>query len=196
MDDEESVMPIRQGSIDGLCGVYSVMNATETVIGKFHYDRKLKRKASQRRILYKNLIGYLAKHDLLEEVLICGFNDIDAKGGFIDIAIKSVKKYQKRKLRKQIAFDIDDVTLDQYWQKLTEHLSQPDSAVIISISGRIKHWTCVRKITPQALILSDSSGIRRIAKGQCSIAEGSGDRYILWPTVTYLLSVVGCTKIK
>ncbi len=189
-------MPIRQGSIDGLCGVYSVMNATETVIGKFHYDRKLKRKASQRRILYKNLIGYLAKHDLLEEVLICGFNDIDAKGGFIDIAIKSVKKYQKRKLRKQIAFDIDDVTLDQYWQKLTEHLSQPDSAVIISISGRIKHWTCVRKITPQALILSDSSGIRRIAKGQCSIAEGSGDRYILWPTVTYLLSVVGCTKIK
>jgi len=196
MDDEESVMPIRQGSIDGLCGVYSVMNATETVIGKFHYDRKLKRKASQRRILYKNLIGYLAKHDLLEEVLICGFNDIDAKGGFIDIAIKSVKKYQKRKLRKQIAFDIDDVTLDQYWQKQPNTLSQPDSAVIISISGRIKHWTCVRKITPQALILSDSSGIRRIAKGQCSIAEGSGDRYILWPTVTYLLSVVGCTKIK
>jgi hypothetical protein len=86
----------------------------------------------------------------LKKLLICGFNDIDAKGGFIDIAIKSVKKYQKRKLRKQIAFDIDDVTLDQYWEKLTEHLSQPDSAVIISISGRIKHWTCVRKITPDA----------------------------------------------
>ncbi|MBL8500738.1 MAG: hypothetical protein JNL77_09190 [Nitrosomonas sp.] len=183
-------MPIRQGSIDGLCGVYSVMNATEIVIGKFHYDPKLKRKASQRRVLYKNLIGYLAKHDLLEDVLIWGFSDIDAKGGFIDIAIKSVKKYQKRKLRKQIAFDTDDVTLDQYWQKLTEHLSQPDTAVIISISGRIQHWTCVRKITPNALILSDSSGRRRIEQNQCSIAEGSGDRYILWPTLTYLLSVV------
>ncbi|MEQ1779366.1 MAG: hypothetical protein ABL863_12565 [Nitrosomonas sp.] len=182
-------MPIRQGSIDGLCGVYSVMNATEVVIGKFHYDRRLKRKASQRRVLFKNLIGYLAKHDMLEETLICGFDDIDAKGGFIDIAIKSVKKYQKHKLRKQIAFDTDDVTLDQYWEKLTEHLSQPGSAVIISLSGRIKHWTCVRRITPNALILSDSSGIRQIARHRCTIETESLDMYTLWPKLTYLLSV-------
>lgn len=183
-------MPIRQGSIDGLCSVYSVMNATEIAIGKFHYDPKLKHKASQQRVLYKNLIAYLAKHDLLEDVLIWGFSDIDTKGGFIDIAIKSVKKYQNRKLRKQIAFDTDDVTLDQYWEKLTEHLNQPDSAVIISLSGRIKHWTCVRKITPNALILSDSSGIRRIARDRCTIETECRDMYTLWPTSTYLLSVV------
>ncbi len=184
-------MPIRQGSIDGLCGVYSVMNATEAVIGKFHYDRKLGRKASQRKVLFKNLIGYLAKQGMLEDALVWGFENIDAKGGFIDIAVKSVKKYQRRKLRKKIAFDTDDVTLDAYWEKLTEHLSQPESAAIICLSGRIKHWTCVRRITPCALILSDSSGIRRIAKGQCSIAEGSRDRYILRPMMTYLLSVEG-----
>ena len=109
--------------------------------------------------------------------------------GFIDIAIKSVKKYQKRKLRKQIAFDTDNVTLDQYWQKLTEHLSQPDSAVIISLSGRIKHWTCVRQITPKALVLSDSSGIRQIARERCSIETERREMYILWPALTYLLSV-------
>jgi len=182
-------MPIRQGSIDGLCGVYSVMNATEVVIGKFHYDRRLKRKASQRRVLFRNLIGYLSKHDMLEEAMIWGFENIDAKGGFIDIAIKSVKKYQQCKLRKQIAFDTDDVTLDAYWEKLTEHLSQPKSAVIICLSGRIKHWTCVRRITPSTLILSDSSGIRRIARDRCAVSAGSGDLCILWPTLTYLLSV-------
>ena len=184
-------MPIRQGSIDGLCGVYSVMNATEIVIGKFHYDRRLKHKASQRRVLFKNLIGYLAKQDLLEETLIWGFKDIDTKGGFIDIAIKSVKKYQKRKLRKRIAFDTDNVTLDQYWEKLTEHLSQPDSAVIICLTGRIKHWTCVRKITPSALILSDSAGIRRIARDHCAIETENREMYTLWPTMTYLLSLAG-----
>ncbi len=183
-------MTIRQGSIDGLCSVCSVMNATEIIIGKFHYDRKLKRKASQRKVLFKNLIGYLTQHNLLEDALTGGFDDIDAKGGFIDIAIKSVKKYQNRKLRKQIAFDIDNVALDQYWEKLTEHLSQPDSAVIISLSGRIKHWTCVRKITSNALILSDSSGIRRIARNRCTIETESRDMYTLWPTMTFLLSVV------
>lgn len=180
-------MPIRQGSIDGLCGVYSVMNATEAVIGKFHYDRKLGRKASQKKVLFRKLIGYLAKHDMLEEAMIWGFENIDAKGGFIDIAVKSVKKYQKRKLRKRIAFDTDDVTLDAYWEKLTEHLNQPDSAAIICLSGRIKHWTCVRRITPNAMILSDSSGIRRITRDRCAVSAGRGDLYILWPTLTYLL---------
>lgn len=183
-------MPIRQGSIDGLCGVYSVMNATEAVIGKFHYDRKLRRKASQRKVLFKKLIGYLAKQDMLEEAMIWGFENIDAKGGFIDIAIKSVKKYQRRKLRKKIAFDTDDVTLDAYWEKLTEHLKQPESAVIICLSGRIKHWTCVRRITPNALILSDSSGIRQIARDRSTIETESRDMYTLWPRLTYLLSVV------
>ena len=114
------------------------MNAAEIVIGKFHYDRKLKHKASKRRILFKKLLGYLTKHDVLEDTLIWGFDDIDAKGGFIDIATKSAQKYQKRKLRKQIAFDTDDETLDENWKKLTEHLNQPDTAVIISISGRIQ----------------------------------------------------------
>jgi len=116
MSDEECVMPIRQSSIDHLCSVYSVMNAAEIVIGKFHYDRKLKHKASKRIILFKKLLGYLTKHDVLEDTLIWGFDDIDAKGGFIDIATKSAQKYQKRKLRKQIAFDTDDVTLDEYWK--------------------------------------------------------------------------------
>ena len=180
-------MPIRQGSIDQLCGVYSVMNANEVVIGKFHYDRKLKLKASQRKTLFSDLIGQLAKHDMLETVLTCGIADIDTNGGFIDIAIKSVKKYQKRKLRKQIAFDTDDVTLEQYWEKLTEHLGQQDSAVIICLSGRIKHWTCVREITPNALILSDSSGIRRIARDRSAIETESRDMYTLWPNLTYLL---------
>lgn len=117
-------MPIRQGSIDQLCGIYSVMNATEVVIGKFHYDRRLKRKASQRKTLFSNLIGHLAKHDMLENVLTSGIADIDIEGGLIDIAIKSVKKYQKRKLCKRKAFETDDVTLDEYWEKLTQHISQ------------------------------------------------------------------------
>lgn len=182
-------MPIRQGSIDQLCGVYSVMNATEAVIGKFHYDRKLKHKASQRKTLFHDLINHLDKQGMLRAVLTSGIEHID-ENGLIDIAVKSVKKYQKRKLRKQIAFDTDDVTLDQYWEKLTQHLSQPDSAAIICLSGRIKHWTCIRRITPNVLILSDSLGIRQIARDRCTIETENRELYTLWPTLTYLLSFV------
>ena len=180
-------MPIRQGSIDGLCGVYSVLNATEVVIGKYRVDRKRKRKASQRKTLFNDLIGHLAKNNLLKEALTAGIDDIDF--GLIDVAIESVRSYQNRKMRKRRAFETDLVSLDEYWEKLTQHLSSPDSAVIILLSGRIEHWTCVKAITPEAMILSDSTGIKKIDRDRCTIEIESREMYTLWPAMTYLLSV-------
>lgn len=189
MTDEKDIRPIRQGSIDHLCGVYSVLNATEVVIGKFHYDRRLKRKASQRKTLFSDLIGHLAKHDMLENVLTSGIADIDI--GLIDVAIESVRSYQNQKMRKRKAFETDLVTLDEYWEQLTLHLSSPDSAVIILLTGRIKHWTCVKVITPEAMILSDSTGMKKIARYHCTVETENREMYTLWPALTYLLSVVG-----
>ena len=185
MTDEKDVRPIRQGSIDHLCGVYSVLNATEVVIGKFHYDRRLKRKASQRKTLFNDLIGHLAKNNLLKEALTAGIDDIDI--GLIDVAIESVKSYQNQKMRKRKAFEIDLVSLDEYWEKLTQHMSQTDTAVIILLTGRIKHWTCVRAITPEAMILSDSTGMEKIARHHCTVDTESRGLYTLWPAMTYLL---------
>ncbi|AEJ02427.1 hypothetical protein Nit79A3_2663 [Nitrosomonas sp. Is79A3] len=44
MSDERDVRSTRQDSIDHLCGVYSVLNAAEMVIGKYQVDRKRKKK--------------------------------------------------------------------------------------------------------------------------------------------------------
>jgi len=187
MTDEKDVRPIRQGSIDHLCGVYSVLNATETVIGKYRVDRKRKKKSSQRKTLFNDLIGHLAKNNLLKEALTTGIDDIDI--GLIDVAIESVRSYQNQKMRKRKVFETDDVTLDEYWEQLTRHLSSPDSAVIILLTGRIKHWTCVKAITPDAMILSDSTGMKKIARYHCTVDTENRDLYTLWPAMTYLLSV-------
>ena len=184
---EKDVRPIRQGSIDHLCGVYSVLNATEVLIGKYRVDRKRKRKSSQRKTLFNDLIDHLAKNNLLKEALTTGIDDIDI--GLIDVAIESVRSYQNQKMHKRKAFETDDVTLEEYWEKLTQHLYQPDSAVIILLTGRIKHWTCVKAITPEAMILSDSTGMKKIARYHCRVETESRDMYTLWPEITYLLSI-------
>lgn len=187
MTDEKDVRPIRQGSIDHLCGIYSVLNATEVVIGKYRVDRKRKRKSSQRKTLFNDLIGHLAKNNLLKDALTTGIDDIDI--GLIDVAVESVRSYQNQKMRKRKAFETDDVTLDEYWEQLTQHLYQPDSAVIILLTGRIKHWTCVKAITPEAMILSDSTGMKKIARSHCTVDTENREMYTLWPAMTYLLSV-------
>ena len=180
-------MTIRQGSIDHLCGIYSVLNATEVVVGKYVVDRKLGNKSSQRKTLFGELVAHLAKQDLLEAALTAGIDNVDA--GLIDIAVKSVKTYQGQKMRKRVAFDTDWVPLDEYWERLATHLEQPGTAVIICISGRREHWTCVKAVTDNALVLADSNGMKQIARSDCAVGTEDRGMYSLWPTMTHLLSI-------
>ena len=184
-------MTIKQGSIDQLCGLYSVLNATELLIGKYApYDRRL-RAASQKKALFGELVAYLARKDLLEEALTVGIDDLYMRGGPIDIAIKSVKQYQGLKMKKQRAFKgKDPATLAEYWKRLTEHLRHDDTAVIICFSSRyFGHWTCVKAITPKELILADSARMKRIYRNQCGIGPEEKNTNTLWPSLTYLLSI-------
>ena len=182
-------MAIRQGGLDCLCGVYAVINATQIVIGKFKVDKNRKKRPCQKRALFNDLVGYLAERNKLEKALTVGITKIDMRGGLLDIAIQSVRTYQQLEMRKQRAFNKGPVSLEQYWEKLTDHLSRDGTAVIIDISGRLEHWTCVKQITPETLILADSSGIKLIRRQQCTIGPVEKGNYTLWPMKTYLLSV-------
>ncbi|MDR4517949.1 MAG: hypothetical protein MRK00_11255 [Nitrosomonas sp.] len=183
-------MTIKQGSIDQLCGLYSVLNATELLIGKYApYDRRL-RVSSQKKALFGELVAYLARNDLLEEALTVGIEDLYNRGGLIDIAIKSVKQYQGLKMKKQRAFTKSPKTLAEYWTTLAEHLRHDGSTVIICFSCRyFGHWTCVKAITPKELILVDSARMKRLYRNQCTIGPEEKNTYTLWPSLTYLLSI-------
>lgn len=177
-------MATRQGSLDRLCGLYAVLNATEILVMKFARDKK---EIGQKRALFGELVRYLAKKDKLERALVEGINKIDSPGGLLDIAVKSVKKYQKQKMRKEPAFPHNLVSLDEYWERLTHHLKCERSSVIISLSGRREHWTCVKEIRRNILILADSSGLKQIERHQCLIGSEEKGMYTLWPAMTYLL---------
>lgn len=177
-------MATRQGSLDCLCGLYAVLNATEILIVKFANNRP---EIGQKRALFGELVSYLAKKNKLEKALVEGIDKIDSRGGLLDIAVRSVKKYQKQKMRKEQAFPNDLVSLDEYWERLTHHLKQEKTSVIISLSGRREHWTCVKEITRNALILADSSGLKQIDRYQCLIGTEEKGMYTLWPAMTYLL---------
>lgn len=182
-------MTTRQGSIDCLCGVYCVLNATEIVIGKFAYDRRRKKRKNQKLALFSDLVGYLAKRNKLQKALTEGITKIDSPGGLLDLAVRSVRKYQKRQMRKQQAFSGNPATLDEYWEKLAHHLMQEGNSVIISLSGRREHWTCVKRITERTLFLADSTGMKYIYRHRCIIGPEEDGMYTLWPTMTYLLSL-------
>ena len=182
-------MASRQGSLDCLCGVYTVVNATEIVVGKLVVASSSNKRKGQKKALFKALISYLAKKNKLVMALTEGVTEINTRGGLLDIAIKSVKTHQQLKMKKQRAFDADPATLEQYWEKLTSHLMRDKTSVIIVISGRLEHWTCVKAITTEVLVLADSAGVQFIHRQKCTIGLEEKGMYTLWPTMTYLLSI-------
>ena len=182
-------MAARQGSMDCLCGVYAVLNATELVVGRRLFNHKPKNKRSHKRALFAELIHFLAKKNKLKRAMTAGIVNIDARGGLIDVAIKSVQKRQLLTMMKQVAFEDDCQTLDAYLDKLHQHLLEANTAVIINITGRLEHWTCIKEITQDWLVLADSAGIKQLNRHQCNIGIEEKGIYSLWPSKTYLLSL-------
>lgn len=182
-------MAARQGSMDRLCGVYAVINATEVVIGRAQFRRNIDGKNSYQRILFSTLIRNLARNNILKSAVIFGIEELNDQGGLLDNAIRSVKRHLELKITKKPAFDSDEYALDEYWDKLIQHFSEPNTAAVINVTGRIEHWTCIKEITADRLILADSVGIKQLSRSRCVIRGNTGGLYELWPTATYLLSL-------
>jgi hypothetical protein len=181
-------MATRQGSLDCLCGVYSTLNAIEIVIGRYRLSQKTKNHITYKRALFNTLIGHLARKNMLKHALTNGIDRLDSKSGLINVAIKFVMKHHKLEINAQRAFDGDEHSLEEWWEKLSLHLSNQDAVAIILVTGRINHWTCVKQITAEGLVLADSVGIRFISRKHCLVGIELLGKYTMWPSITYFLS--------
>ena len=80
--------------------------------------------------------------------------------------------------------------LDQYWSRLLDHWrSYGSGSILLGMSGRYDHWSCVRSMSDRAISLMDSDGIHLLRRDHCTVAEYTElRRYVLWPTQTLLVT--------
>jgi hypothetical protein len=66
---------------------------------------------------------------------------------------------------------------------LAELTKQPASAVVIELSGDVRHWTVLRRVGKHSLELFDSSGMERVKLANCRLkhewAHNGSREYIL-----------------
>jgi hypothetical protein len=66
---------------------------------------------------------------------------------------------------------------------LAELTKQPGSAVVLELSGDVRHWTVLRRVGKHSLELFDSSGMERVKLASCRLkhewAHNRGREYIL-----------------
>ena len=156
--------PFRQGDLDGLCGVYSTINAIRLLAPE------LDRAAAT--CLFSHLMSELPKigarpeeviteglwRRALERLLRCAARKMADE---YDVVLKVAR--MPKPLR-------HTTRLDALWTWLSNNLS-PTSVVILALSGRHSHWTVAVEISGQQIYLLDSGDLRVLRRCNCTVGH-------------------------
>jgi hypothetical protein len=164
--------PFEQGDLDGLCGVYAVVNAARLAA---HPHRRLR--AAECRGLFAALLEELADEGRLRGFVAAGLgNRVLAR--LLRRAGRWLRKRHGLALEVRRPFSkADEPDPDACLRALAEHLARPGTAAIV---GSDEHWTVVRAVTPRRLLLADNDGRRHFATATVSAAAGTGSASRPW----------------
>lgn len=169
--------PYRQGTFSGLCGAYAVTNGLALLCPELTHEacRRLFR---------------IVLRSQLEE-------------GSASVASlwKGCGPRKLRRLLRSAADHAEEVhgiavqaswlsakprTLDALWKRLEAELAV-GHLVIVGLSGVHRHWTVIRRITPDTLWLADSDGLRLLRRSRCTLRLRA-DRHHLDPLEIVVLT--------
>ena len=143
----------RQGTLDGLCGIYAVINALELVGVEYPRGSRLPRDLFRELIHGLGAVSMLAAMqdgltaDELVATATLAFEWLHTRHGY---RLEITQPLGHRRLRSTRSFLAELRTL----------LNKPEAAVIISYDGpTFGHWTVARALTSTELQLRDSGGL-------------------------------------
>jgi hypothetical protein len=146
-----------------LCGIYAAINAVRLILGP-----------SRHRLSNDDWLALFA------EILCCA----DASLGAATAAINGIETRYLSKLLKTVSLhlrdehDIDVVSrrlvprqarpsFPALLDKFRQIVAQPTQAIVFTVEGSISHWTVLRRVANQHLVLFDSSGYNRLMLSNC-----------------------------
>jgi len=168
--------PYFQGALDGLCAIYSLVNAARRISGI---------NEEESRNLFRKIILHLEKTENLSVVLIEGIG-LKQIGGILRNVLRDKIPHRSMPFKHH-----PDTPLDEFWQAMTHFLDENDkSAILIGLGGPSwDHWTIVDSITDKQIRFFDSHKCKRFNRNRCTTTKVTSSRpHMLCPTHTYFLS--------
>ena len=180
-------VPLRQGDLDGLCGVYAIINALR------HLCPELSPARSQ--ALFRMLVRSIAPR--APERAIAKFSDGLTIGAVFRLA-RLAAAYTERHHNGSISVSLLATRrhrggarrwpLARYWRELATVLAGR-SAVIVGLNGSQRHWSVAISISSQQLQLLDSDGLHLLRRSRCTTAWSQSK-----VTLSHVTSIVVTTE--
>src|SRR4029079_14878284 len=146
--------PYRQGRLDGLCGIYTLINALRLLCPKLDEDAcervfcaLIKARTRQTASPLAVIAAGLSRRELLK--LIDPWQRFAAKKFGVILTVERMK--------------VSEPTLGGLWRSLCRALDG-QSVAILGLDGAERHWTLAYAVTERTLRLADSCGLRVILR--------------------------------
>ena len=165
------IRPYRQGRLDGLCGVYALINALRLLCPRLDEDgcervfyALIRARTRQTASPLAVIAAGLSRRELLQ--LLGPWRRFAAKRLGVSLTVERLK--------------VSEPTLGGIWCSLCRALDGK-SVVIIGLDGAERHWTVAHAATERTLRVADSCGLRMIFRSRCTMGR-TRLRYRLRPS--------------
>ena len=167
--------PLQQGDLDGLCGLYALLNA---VSGADPTLRHVTRKA-----MFRDAMRWLHREGHMPGVL---YNGLDIR--LIVALFHAVIRSRRKGLSlKRPFWSRRPADMDSFCSKLNELAGTPGQAVIIGIAGKTwSHWTVLDEADRSWIKFRDSAHIDWLRRRSCGL-PGDGAAYSINPAEVMLI---------
>jgi hypothetical protein len=169
--------PYEQGGLDGLCAIYSIVNAAR-IISEIQ--------DSEAKSLFKRILKYLEQSRNLSVILSEGIG-LATIGGILRDVVGNLIPYRSMPYK-----NLPNTPLDEFWGEMIDFLDEGEQrAILIGIGGPMwDHWSIVHEITVRQIRFFDSHKLRRLNRTRCTTTRSTSRRpHMLCPTHTYFLSL-------
>jgi hypothetical protein len=167
--------PYMQGALDGLCAVYSIVNATRIIAGLGEEES---------RDLFKEIILHLEKKRDLAKIFLSGIG-LTTIGGILNDVVGDRIPQRTMPFKHH-----PNTSLDEFWNEMMRFLDENErGAILIGLGGPLwDHWSIVESISERQIRFFDSYKLRRLNRSRCSTIRATSARpHLLCPTHTYFL---------
>jgi hypothetical protein len=151
-----------QGDLDGLCGVYSIVNAVQWALHTctataWAFGQAPKRLIwAEREALFDALVTALGRRRPLAKFVIGGVSSLELTK-LLRLSREWVSKHRRAVLVSQRPFYRQRAVAGRrVINLLAEHLAAPGSAAIVAIDAPLAHWTVVTGLSKKRMRLHDS----------------------------------------
>src|SRR4051812_44448621 len=166
------IRPYRQRRLDGLCGLYALVNALRLLCPRLDEDAcervfyaLIRARTRQTASPLTVIADGLSRRELLQL--------LDPWQRFVAKKVGGILTVERLKMS-------EEPSLRGIWRSLYRALDGK-SVAIIGLDGIERHWTVAYAATERTLRVADSSGLRAIFRCQCTVARTSL-RYQLRPS--------------